>query len=255
MIEPRENQKQATSDFVECDNCSMQAICEPLKTDNQSLDLTSHYLSRRVPVDSSKKSISLTDTSKGLLFKQDHALIAIYSVCSGVFKLYREQEDGSQKVVGFRFPGELLAEDAIFQQKYNYSAVAIGEGSVCEVSIAPLNACSQLAPDLQSNLIQLLAKQSYEQQRNNEALIGKKSSEALLAAFLLNICARNAKHLGSETDMPLLMSRSDIANFLGVRRETLSRLLARFQQEQLISLQGKKLKLLSISALKSRIIS
>ena len=157
---------------------------------------------------------------------------------------------GIEKIVGFRFPGELMGEDALFLERYNYSAVALGDNSVCEVFVEPLSACSQLAPELQQNLIQLLTKQSYEQQRNAHAITGKKSADCLLAAFLLNICQRNAKHSGSESVFELTISRQDIACFLGIRRETLSRLLSKFQHEQLINLNGKQLTLLSLNQLK-----
>ena len=253
MIESCKTQKQNTPQFVECDNCAMQAICQPLSTDNQTLDLTSHYLNRHVPAIATKQSAQQVQTKNDVIFEQNKQLTTIFSVCSGVFKLYKNNTDGSQKVVGFRFPGELMAEDAIFLEKYNYSAIAIGESSVCEVSIEQFNACGKLAPELQQNLIKLLTKQSFEQQRNTQALIGQKSSDSLLAAFLLNICQRNAKYMQSETEMDMVINRGDIANFLGIRRETLSRLLKKFQQEKFILLKGKKLQLLSPESLQKLI--
>ncbi len=236
--------------YVDCDNCSMQPVCQPIESGKQSLDLTSNYLTRRISVntklDSSAHLIKATDT---VLFEQEAPLTAIFAVCSGTFKLSQQNEDGTEKVVGFRFPGELLGEDALFLEKYNYNAIALGENSVCEVFVEQLSACSKLAPEVQHNLVQLLTKQSYQQQCNAQALIGKKSAESLLAAFLLNICSRNAKHSGSATEIDLSISRQDIASFLGVRRETLSRLLSKFQQQALISLNGKKLAILSIDGM------
>jgi len=237
--------------YVECDNCSMQAICQPIGLDNQAIDLTSNYLTRRVEVSTEQSpSLALNPLTGATLFEQARPLTAIFAVCSGTFKLCQRNDEGIEKIVGFRFPGELMGEDALFLETYNYSAIALGDNSVCEVFVDSLSACSQLAPELQQNLIQLLTKQSYEQQRNAQAIIGKKSADCLLAAFLLNICQRNAKHSGNESVFELTISRQDIACFLGMRRETLSRLLSKFQHEQLISLNGKKLTLLSPNQLK-----
>ncbi len=237
--------------YVDCDNCSMQAICQPIGADNQAIDLTSNYLTRRVEVSTEQSSSLPLNQSAGVaLFEQASPLTAIFAVCSGTFKLCQKNDDGLDRIVGFRFPGELIGEDALFLEVYNYSAVALGDNSVCEVYVDSLSACSQLAPELQQNLIQLLTKQSYEQQRNAHAITGKKSADCLLAAFLLNICQRNAKHSGNETEIELTISRQDIASFLGMRRETLSRLLSKFQHEQLISLNGKQLSLLSLNHLK-----
>ena len=237
--------------YVDCDNCSMQAICQPIGSDNQSIDLTNNYLTRRVEVSTEQSSSQPLNQSTGAtLFEQARPLTALFAVCSGTFKLCQRNDEGIERVVGFRFPGELMGEDALFLEAYNYSAVALGDNSVCEVLVDSLSACSQLAPELQQNLIQLLIKQSYEQQQNSQAIIGKKSADCLLAAFLLNICQRNAKHSGNETEIELTISRQDIACFLGMRRETLSRLLSKFQHEQLISLNGSQLTILSINHLK-----
>ncbi|KGJ87608.1 Crp/Fnr family transcriptional regulator [Colwellia psychrerythraea] len=237
--------------YVDCDNCSMQAICQPIGSNNQAIDLTTNYLTRRVEVTNEQSSSqSLTPSTDTTLFAQASPLTAIFAVCSGTFKLCQTNESGNEKIVGFRFPGELMGEDALFLETYNYSAIALGENSVCEVVVDPLSACSQLAPELQQNLIQLLTKQSYEQQRNVQAITGKNSADCLLAAFLLNICQRNAKHSGNELAFELTISRQDIACFLGMRRETLSRLLSKFQHEQLISFDGKQITLLSVNQLK-----
>lgn len=250
MANKNKASKQTSTKFVDCDNCSMQAVCQPLTTEKQTLDLTSNYLTRRMPVKPTNgSSVQLNQSSGAMLLADNQDLSAIYAVCSGVFKLFQLNEDGSEKVIGFRFPGELIGEDAIFLEKYNYNAIAIGESSVCEVSFAKLHACGQLAPGLQQKLIQLLTKQSFKQQRNAQALIGKKSAESLLAAFLLNISERNAEYSHSETKIDLTISRNEIANFLGIRRETLSRILTKLQKEHLIALDGKNLEILSLEAL------
>ncbi len=240
-------EKQTTSRFVDCDNCAMQAVCLPLGTENKTIDLTDNYLTKRIEVDSKQDALNQSTGAK--LFEQGQPLTAIYAVCSGAFKLSQQNDEGIEKVVGFRFPGEVMGEDALFLEKYNYSAIALGDNSVCEVFVAPLSACGNLVPELQQNLIKLLTKQSFEQQRNTQALIGKKSADCLLAAFLLNICQRYAKHSGTTTGLELTMSRYDIANFLGIRRETLSRLLSKLQQEQIISIKGTRFSILSLDSL------
>jgi len=249
---PKEKaETKATSRYVDCNNCSMQSVCQPIDSGKQTFNLASNYLTRRIELNTEHEtSANLNQTADTRLFEQATPLTAIFAVCSGTFKLCQHNEDGIEKVVGFRFPGELMGEDALFLEKYNYSAIALGENSVCEVFIEQLSACGKLAPEVQQNLIHLLTKQSYQQQRNTQALIGKKSAESLLAAFLLNVCSRNAKHSGSETEIELNISRQDIANFLGIRRETLSRILSKFQQQALICLERKKLTILSIDDLK-----
>jgi len=251
MTLPSKSKNKAPSRFVDCKNCSMQAICQPIGSEDQSIDLSNNYLTKRIEISAEQNaSQHLNQAAGAKLFEQAKPLTAIFAVCSGTFKLTQKNEEGIEKVIGFRFPGELIAEDALFLESYNYSAVALGDNSVCEVFVEKLSACSKLAPQLQLNLIRLLTKQSYQQQCNSQALVGKKSAESLLAAFLLNICQRNAKHSGNSAKLSLTISRHDIACFLGMRRETLSRLLSKLQQEQLIKISGKQLSLLAIDTLR-----
>jgi CRP/FNR family transcriptional regulator len=71
-----------------------------------------------------------------------------------------------------------------------------------------------------------------------------------LAGFLLNLSARYGKLGLSTTHFNLPMSRADIANYLGLTGETISRLLSRFRDEGLISCQGREIQLLNLTALR-----
>lgn len=208
----------------------MKPVCQPVTTANQSINLSESYLHRRV--------------ASKVLFQQSAPLINIYAVTSGAYKLCQQADDGKENVIGLRFPGELVGEDALYLKKYNYTAIAIGDSSVCKVSVEQMTSCGKLVPEIQLNFIELLSRQSYVRQRNFQAYIGKKSADSLLAAFLLNIIERNADYTGDNDFIELPISRNDVANFLGLRRETLSRVFSKFQKDQLIQVEGKKIQLL-----------
>ena len=237
----------AQTKYVECDDCSMQSVCQPVEQGSQSLELANSYLTRRIPINT---ATTHTNINNSVLFEKGTPLTAIYAVCSGAFKLCVTDKDGSEKIVGLRYPGELLGEDALYLEKYNYTAVAIGESSICKVEVEQMTSCGKLVPELQQNLIKLLSKQSFVRQTNFQAFIGKKSADSLLAAFLINVTERNAAYSGNDKQLNLLISRNDVANFLGLRRETLSRVFAKFQKEQLIQINGKVIELLNKDKLK-----
>jgi CRP/FNR family transcriptional regulator len=234
-IVPRQNmQNKDKTNFVKCDDCSMNSVCQPLETLKQSINLSESYLHKRV-----------TTKANNVLFKQSTPLKNIYAVSSGIFKLCQQMNGCADNIIGLRFPGELIGEDALFLKNYNYTAVAVSDSSVCSVSVEQITSCGQLVPEVQQNLIELLSRQSYVRQRNFQAYIGKKSADSLLAAFILNIIERNASYTGSNNSIELPINRNDIANFLGLRRETLSRVFSKFQKEQLIQVEGKKIVLLA----------
>jgi len=239
--------------FVSCEDCAMNPVCQPVELENKTLTLADNYLQRRITIKSGQ-----------VLFKQNETLTAIYAVSSGGFKLQKASELHDDKIIGFRLPGELLGEDALFNQQYQQTAIAIENSSVCIVDVEPLISCSKVVPQVQSQINQLLIKQAYVNQREFVCLVAKKSAESMVASFLLNLLERTKLDSLSEqditlsniglpnkksTNMKLLMSRDNLANFLGLRRETLSRILSKFQKEQLINLQGKNITLVEVSKL------
>jgi CRP/FNR family transcriptional regulator len=233
-IVPNQNmQNKNNSNFVECDDCSIISVCKPLETVKKVINLSESYLLKRVAT-----------KANNVLFRQSTSLTNIYAVSSGSFKLCQQIDGCTDNIIGLRFPGELIGEDALFLKNYNYTAIAMCDSSVCKVSVEQMTSCGQLVPEFQQNLIELLSRQSYVRQRNLQAYIGKKSADSLLAAFILNIIERNASYTGNDKGIELPINRNDIANFLGLRRETLSRVFSKFQKEQLIQVEGKKIALL-----------
>jgi len=231
-------QCQQAHNYISCQHCAMEPVCQPVQQAEQSLLLSENYLDKRIEVNAGES-----------LFKEDEQLSAIYAVCSGSFKLYTTNKD-NEKIINFRFPGELLGEDALFPQKYVCNAIALQNSSVCKVSVNELTSHAKLVPNLQANLVTLLSRQNYFNQQEFACLIAKKTAESLLSAFLLNMNQRiNGKNDNNDNHLMLSMSRENIANFLGLRRETLSRILSKFQKDGLILLNGKNIALIEIQKL------
>jgi len=221
--------------YVACQHCAMEPICLPVKAGNcHSITLTDNYLSKRI-----------SGKANTILFNKGDDMTAIYAVTSGTYKLIDHNNKKEEKILGFRFPGELIGEDALHPKKYLYNAIAIGKSSVCQVKVADLMACSATVPMLQLSLVDILTRQSYISQSEFQTFIAKKSAESLVSAFLLNIYKRRADHDNAVDTINLTISRDNIANFLGLRRETLSRIFSKFQKEQLLSIEAKQVHLLN----------
>lgn len=231
--------KQITK-FVDCDDCAMQPVCVPVKAGNTEISLMETYLSKRNVV-----------TNTETLFQELEPLSAIYAVCSGSFKLTEKTQDGKEKVIGFRFPGELVGEDAIHDQQYNYNAVAVGNASVCKVELEELLACGKMIPEIQFSLIKLLSKQNAMLREEFTSVVAKHTAESLLAAFVLNMIKRNEQYQETNNKFHLPVGRDVIANHLGFRRETLSRIFSKFQNNGWISIHAKNIEILDLNALEN----
>merc|ERR1711916_395493 len=92
---------------------------------------------------------------------------------------------------------------------------------------------------------------SAEIQDHNDFLLmmGKRSAEDRLAALLMNISSRYSQRGYSATQFRLTMSRTDISNYLGLTIETVSRLIRRFQKDELIEVKQRDITILDLVGL------
>ena len=81
-------------------------------------------------------------------------------------------------------------------------------------------------------------------------MLGSMPAEQRLAVFLLNLADRYRRRGYSATEFNLRLTREELGSYLGLKLETVSRLLSRFQGEGTIQVQGRALKLLDLAALK-----
>lgn len=229
----------AVKNYVACDNCALDAVCRPIKIGGHTLSLVHNIMGRNEPVAAGE-----------YLYCKGEPIRAIYAVTSGTIKIAQKTDTGREQVLGFRFPGELFGEEAIFPKEYTVNAQAIDEASVCRIPILELEDCAENIPSIQQDLIELISRQCFLMQQQMAAYVARNSAEERLAAFLINMLERNAFHSGSQSEISLAMSRDDIANFLGLRRETLSRSLSKLQKLQVIRVDGKVLEILDSKALR-----
>lgn len=224
---------------IACQECSLYRLCLPLGLHSNDLAQLDQIIKRS---QSYKRSQSL--------FTADSTFTSLYVVRSGSFKTTISASDGRDQVTGFYFPGEFIGLDAIHQQTYQTNARAMESSSVCELPFENLQDLGKDMPQLQ---IQLLTRLSKELAGDKilMLLLGKKTAGEKVATFLLSLSKRFHERGFSATEFQLSMSRSDIANHLGLAVETVSRILSRFQDDELITITGKAISLTKIDKLKA----
>lgn len=179
-------------------------------------------------------------------FKEGAPFETIFAVKSGMFKTISIDEDGNESVLGFHLPGELIGLDAIYPEKHVSSAVSVGTSSVCVMSYEQLTGLASQLPTLQHQLLRLLSKEV----NISQSMASDQSADQKLAAFILGLSTRYKQRGYSGTQFNLAMPRRDIANHLGMAAETISRILKRFQEHGLVSIQRRELIIDDMLALK-----
>jgi CRP/FNR family transcriptional regulator len=186
------------------------------------------------------------------LYRDGDKTVAIYAVRSGCIKTMMESANGDEQIVGFHLPGELLGLDGFADGLHSCNAQALETSSVCEFPIDQLESLCHEAPGLQKQMRRIMGKEV-----NNDhkllLLLGKMTADERLASFLLSMSSRMGERHWKEDQFNLSMPRQDIANYLGMAVETVSRLFAAFQNEKIISVDRRKIAILDMQRLKSMV--
>ncbi|AZT83322.1 hypothetical protein EHN06_07020 [Marinobacter sp. NP-4(2019)] len=165
------------------------------------------------------------------LFRQHDKADFLMVLSSGVCKSYFVDSKSREHVCGFFYPGDLIGIEALYSSSYQSNVVMLETGSTCYIPIAQIRQALTTSPELQQQVIKMLSQQlSHEY-----VAAGSFSAEERVVQFLLEL-SQKQKRLGySDCQLRLFMSRNDIANYLGMRSETVSRVLTRLGKQHLIS--------------------
>lgn len=166
------------------------------------------------------------------LYRAGDVASACFVVRSGAYKTFVLSGDGEEHVTGFHFPGELMALSGQATGLYRDSATALETSTACRV---PLDQIPRLWAIGSGPPLLRLVGQSEQLGAEEHMNLSRPAADARVAGFLVSL-GRRMKHQGrSETTLPMPMSRTDLANHLGMTLECLSRVLARFSRAGLIT--------------------
>jgi CRP/FNR family transcriptional regulator len=171
------------------------------------------------------------------LFYQGDEFKSLYAVRTGTIKTYTLTNDGDEQITGFHLASELVGLESYDSLTHPSSAKALETTNVCEIPVDRLDELAGKMPELRRQLMRLMSKELREEQQMM-LLLSKKSAEERIASFLINLAARFKRRGFSGTAYRLTMSRADIANYLGLAVETVSRVFTRFQKQNLLEATG-----------------
>jgi CRP/FNR family transcriptional regulator, anaerobic regulatory protein len=229
--------RSAMANRASCNECSLNPICLPLAVTVDELDQLEDIMRRGRPLKRGEH-----------LYRASDSFESIYAVRSGAVKTYALSEDGEEQVTGFYLPGEIVGMDGISTAHHMSSAKTLETSSVCEIPFQRLEELSSQIPTLQHHFFSLMSRE-IQADRELHMLLSKKAADDRIASLLLSISSRQQRRGLSGQRLRLPMSRYDIANYLGLAVETVSRVFTRFQQQGLLSVEGREVEILNREAL------
>jgi len=168
----------------------------------------------------------------------------IFDVLEGVLRVYKILPDGRRAIMGFVYPGDVLGVS--FQDRYLFSAEAVTAVKVRRFSQVRFFSLVNESPDLRPQLFALLCDEMSAAQ-DQMLLLGRKCAEERVVSFLLSVHRKCGE--GAEIELP--MSRLDMADYLGLTIETVSRMMTSLSRRGLIHATGRhRIALRKLSALR-----
>lgn len=226
-----------SANHINCQNCGISQLCLPYTLDDSSLTKLDSIIERKRPYQRG-------DT----LFRAGETLTSLYAVRSGSLKSYILNDNGEMQITAFHLPGDLIGFSSISDLRYQGFAEALETSMVCEIPYDNLELLSGQVPSLRRQIMRLMSDEINADKRML-SLVTSRNAEARVATFLLELSSRFHKRGLSSTEYRLSMTRAEIGNYLGLTVETVSRLLGKFQREQLIEVSGRLVKLCNMGRL------
>ncbi len=171
----------------------------------------------------------------------------LFNLTQGTMKLYKLLPDGRRQITGFLFEGDFLG--IALNEQYAYSAEAIGDVGLCRFPRQNLEAMLDEFPHLEKRLLGVVSNK-LAQAQDQMLLLGRKTAREKVVSFLLSLSRRAADREAEPSPVYLPMSRADIADYLGLTTETVSRTFTNLKRDGYIRLKtGGYVELPDIDAL------
>ena len=221
-----------------CSSCSLRELCLPVGLSEDDMVKLDNLVFVRRPV------------KRGdYLFRAGDKFDSLYAARTGFFKTKLLMEDGREQVTGFHMAGELMGLDGIGTERHTCDAVALEDSDVCVIPFERLEGLSREMEALQHHFHKVMSREIVRE-HGVMMLLGSMRAEERLAAFLLNLSQRLSMRGYSPNEFNLRMTREEIGSYLGLKLETVSRVFSKFQEEGLIAVQQKHVRILDTASLR-----
>lgn len=222
---------------VSCGSCSLSELCLPKGLTSEELKELDVIVRHTRKVDRGE-----------YLYRSGEPLKSIYAVRSGSFKTTISNKDGAEQVTGFQLPGELMGMDAFGEGFHKCNAQALESSTICELPYSDFERLSGVIKGLRRQFLSMIGKE-ISHDHMMMLTLGQMAAEERLATFLYNLSQRHRQRGFSEFEFVLTMPRHDMANYLGLAVETVSRLFSRMQDEKILEVSRRNIRIIDMPAL------
>lgn len=218
-----------------CAHCDLSPLCCIANHDGTG---------RRIVYSIQKRAIKKNQ----LVYRESELSRFIYAVRSGSLKAVANNCQAEELVEAFYFSGDSLGLESLASEQHDHTLVSLEPVEYCAIPVGTIRETASRSAAAQAHLIRLLSKQ-VKSERLRTRLRSGSSSRNRVAAYLLDLQQRQSRSRQGAISLRLTMSRHDIAAYLGLTVETVSRCFSNLQRDGLLRVRAKRVELLHIDQL------
>lgn len=222
-----------------CSNCNLRELCLPM-------GLSLKEIERLEEIVVNRKRIRRGEP----LYRAGDRFDALYAIRLGFLKSCVMSSDGREQVTGFHMSGDLVGLDGLAGMVYSSDLIALEDTEVCVLPYARLQEVMESMFSMNMHFQRLLAHEIVRQ-NGVMLLLGSMHAEERLAAFILNLSQRFEQRGYSRSEFVLRMTRAEIGSYLGLKLETVSRVLSRFAHDNILIVNQKHVQILDFDTLRN----
>lgn len=224
---------------VACSNCNLRESCLPTGLSLKEVERVEDLVSTRKRVKRGEA-----------LFRVGDSFEAVYAVRLGFLKSIVLSSDGREQVTNFFMAGDMVGVDGIASGVHSCDVIALEDTEVCMIPWETQEDTATSMHAMGSHFMKLLSREIVRQ-HGVMLLLGSMHAEERLAAFLLSLSQRYEQRGYSRAEFVLRMTRAEIGSYLGLKLETVSRVLSRFSHDGLIDVNQKHVRIFNAEGLRA----
>jgi CRP/FNR family transcriptional regulator len=217
----------------------MGQFCLPHALTNEELDRVDDLVKNRTKLKKNDR-----------LYQHGEKMSAIYNIRFGSLKSQYSTEDGQWQVVGFHLPGDMVGLDSLDKNIHQTTAIAMEDSEACIIKLDEFESLSYQIPSIAKHLQRNLSREIGKAYQHALSL-GHDKAQEKLAYFILDLSDRKSFRGSNGLEFELKMGREEIASFLGMEVETVSRILTKLMKAQLIEVSYRHIKIININGLRT----
>ena len=223
---------------IVCDECWVGQICDKVELGVNENSILKNDV---------REELTL---KKGTVIAEENSpFTSLYAITSGTLRSHITRMDGQQQVVAFHFPGEIVGIDGIAIGEYRAGIRVLENCTLCEFPYDKFKARMNNSEKIQDTLMQIISR-GIVREREQMMVHGNCTAQGRVAAFFLYLI-KQYEGLGAfNVPFRLSMPRIDIASYLGLATETVSRQITKMQEKHIIAVRGKIVKVIDLDKLK-----